>query len=160
MTFVDLDWIAGAFSPPGQRTPGHEHALKISDELIAELFAADVIVLGMPMYNFSVPAVVKAWIDHLVRGGKTFRYTPTGPVGLAGGRTAVIALCSGQAYSAASGNDACNFAVPYLRHIFSFMGITDVRILHAEGAGRVAQGQISAEEFLAPYLAQAAQLAV
>ena len=72
LTFVDMDWIAGAYSSPDQLTEAHKKALAISDELISELVAADHIVIGTPMYNFSVPAILKAWIDHVVRVGKTF----------------------------------------------------------------------------------------
>src|SRR5260221_14653221 len=74
MTFVDLDWIMGAFSPPEQVTEQHQSALAISDTLIDELLEADDIIIGTPMYNFAVPAVLKAWIDHVVRAGKTFQY--------------------------------------------------------------------------------------
>jgi FMN-dependent NADH-azoreductase len=72
MTFVNLDWITGAFSTPDHHADSHKRALAISDELIRELLEADEIIVGTPMYNFAVPAVLKAWIDHVVRFGKTF----------------------------------------------------------------------------------------
>lgn len=72
LTFVDLDWIAGAFSPPERHNEGHKRALALSDELISELVDADEIVLATPMYNFAVPAALKAWVDHVVRAGKRF----------------------------------------------------------------------------------------
>jgi FMN-dependent NADH-azoreductase len=78
LTFVDLDWIQGAFSPPEQHNENHKKAIALSDELVAELVAADEIILGAPMYNFAIPAALKAWIDHVVRAGKTFRYTAVG----------------------------------------------------------------------------------
>jgi FMN-dependent NADH-azoreductase len=154
MTFVDLDWIMGAFSPPDQVTDDHKNALAISDTLIAELLEADEIVMGTPMYNFTVPAVVKAWIDHVVRAGKTFNYGSSGPEGLAKGRKMLVAVASGGSYDKASGMEAYNYETPYLRQILGFIGLTDLTFVHAGGTMRVVQGQISAEEFLAPWLKQ------
>jgi FMN-dependent NADH-azoreductase len=154
MTFVDLDWIMGAFSPPDQVTDGHKNALAISDTLIAELLEADEIVMGTPMYNFTIPAVVKAWIDHVVRAGKTFSYGSSGPEGLAKGRKMLVTVASGGSYDKASGMEAYNYETPYLRQILGFIGITDLTFVHAGGTMRVVQGQISAEEFLAPWLKQ------
>ena len=156
MTFVDLDWIMGAFSAPDQHTASHKAALAISDELIGELLAADEIVIGSPMYNFAVPAVLKAWIDHVVRAGKTFRYGAAGPEGLVKGRKAVIAVASGGTYDAGSGLEAYNYEIPYLRHILGFIGITDVTFVQAGGTTRVIQGQVSSEEFLSPFVRQIA----
>jgi FMN-dependent NADH-azoreductase len=118
------------------------------------LLAADQVVLGTPMYNFAVPAVVKAWIDHVVRAGKTFNYGATGPEGLAKGRKVVVAVASGGTYDAASGMEIYNYEIPYLRHILGFIGITDVTFVQAGGTIRVAQGQVSPEEFIAPLLKQ------
>ena len=154
MTFVDLDWIIGALSPPDQLTDRHKSALAISDTLIAELLEADQIVIGTPMYNFAVPAVVKAWIDHIVRIGKTVTYVATGREGLAKGRNVVVTVASGGSYDKASGMEAYNYEIPYLRHILAFIGITDVTFVQAGGTMRVAQGQVSSEEFLAPLLKQ------
>jgi FMN-dependent NADH-azoreductase len=156
MTFVDLDWIVGAFSTPDAQTDSHKRALAISDELIGELLQADQIIIGTPMYNFAVPAVLKAWIDHVVRAGKTFRYGDSGPEGLAAGRKVIVAVASGGSYDAASGLEAYNYEIPYLRHILGFIGITDVKFVQAGGTMRVAQHQISADEFLAPHLEQIA----
>jgi FMN-dependent NADH-azoreductase len=87
LTFVDLDWIAGAFTPPENHNQDHRKPLAISDELISELIEADEIIIATPMYNFAVPAALKAWVDHVVRAGKTFRYTPGGrPEGLLAGK--------------------------------------------------------------------------
>jgi FMN-dependent NADH-azoreductase len=154
MTFVDLDWIMGAFSAPDQHTDSHKRALAISDELVGELLAADVVVIGTPMYNFAIPAILKAWIDHVVRAGKTFNYTATGAEGLAKGRRVVVAAASGGSYDAASELEAYNYEIPYLRHILGFIGITDMTFVQAGGTMRVAQGQVSSEEFLAPLLQQ------
>jgi FMN-dependent NADH-azoreductase len=154
MTFVDLDWIMGSFSTPDQQTDAHKSALAISDELVAELLEAEVIVIGTPMYNFAVPAVLKAWIDHVIRSGKTFNYTGAGPEGLAKGKKAIVAVASAGAYEESSGMSAYNYEIPYLRHILGFIGITDVTFVQAGGTMRVMQGQISATDFLAPLTEQ------
>ena len=154
LTFVDMEWIVGAFSAPDQHTDGNKRALAISDELVAEVLAADEIVIGTPMYNFAIPAVLKAWIDHVVRAGKTFQYTANGVDGLAKGRKIVVAVASGGAYDEASGMAAYNYEIPYLRHILGFIGISDVTFVQAGGTMAVAQGKISAEEFLSPFVKQ------
>jgi FMN-dependent NADH-azoreductase len=154
MTFVDLDWISGAFSTPEQHTDNHKRALAISDELIHELLEADEIIIGTPMYNFAVPAVLKAWIDQVVRFGKTFKYGKAGREGLANGRKVVVMVASGQKYDAASGLEAYDFEIPYLRHILRFIGITDITFIQAGGTMQVAQQQVSADEFMAPLLQQ------
>jgi FMN-dependent NADH-azoreductase len=154
MTFVDLDWIMGAFSPPDQLTDDHKRALAISDALIAELLEADEIIIGTPMYNFGVPAVLKAWIDHVVRAGKTFQYGASGPEGLAKGRKVLVTIASGGVYDKASGMESYNYVTPYLRLILGFIGLTDVTFVHAGGTIQVVQGKMSLEEFIAPVLEQ------
>jgi FMN-dependent NADH-azoreductase len=155
LTFVDLDWIQGAFSPPEYRTDIHRKALALSDQLVAELLEADEIILATPMYNFAIPAALKAWIDHVVRAGKTFRYNASGrPEGLAGGKTVLAIVASGGNYVEGSGMTSLDYEVPYLRFIFGFMGIHDVRFVRAGGTGQVQQGKISAEAFLSPHLAE------
>jgi FMN-dependent NADH-azoreductase len=153
LTFVDFDWIAGAYSPPEHHNENHKRAIALSDELVAEVVAADEIVIATPMYNFAVPAALKAWIDHVVRAGKTFRYTAAGPEGLLAGKNkkVVAIIASGGSYKEA-GLSALDYEIPYLRFIFGFMGINDVQFIQAGGTGAVAQGRISAEDFLAPYL--------
>jgi FMN-dependent NADH-azoreductase len=154
LTFVDMEWIVGAFSAPDQHTDENKRALALSDELVAEVLAADEIIIGTPMYNFAIPAVLKAWIDHVVRAGKTFQYTATGVDGLASGRKVVVAVASGGVYDEASGMAAYNYEIPYLRHILGFIGISDVTFVQAGGTMAVAQGKISGEEFLAPFAKQ------
>jgi len=144
----------GAFSAPDQHTDENKRALALSDELVAEVLAADEIIIGTPMYNFAIPAVLKAWIDHVVRAGKTFQYTATGVDGLASGRKVVVAVASGGVYDEASGMAAYNYEIPYLRHILGFIGISDVTFVQAGGTMAVAQGKISGEEFLAPFAKQ------
>lgn len=156
LAFVDLDWISGAFSPPERHNENHKRAIALSDELVAELVAADEIIVATPMYNFAVPAALKAWIDHVVRAGKTFRYTASGrPEGLLAGKKALAIIASGGKYKDA-GMVALDHELPYLRFIFGFMGITDVQFIQAGGTAPVAQGRISAEQFLSPYLSEVA----
>jgi len=159
LTFVDLNWIAGAYSPPEQHNESHRKALAISNELISELFEADEIILTTPMYNFSVPAALKAWVDHVVRVGKTFRYTAAGAVEglLAGkGKKLFAMVASAGSYVEGSSMAPMDHEVPYLRLIFGFLGITDVRFLQAGGTKDVMQGRISVDEFLLPYLKELA----
>jgi FMN-dependent NADH-azoreductase len=162
LTFVDVDWIAGAFSPPEYHTENHKKALALSNQLVSELLEAEEIILTTPMYNFAVPAALKAWIDHVVRAGKTFRYTASGkPEGLLSGKgkKVLVIVASGGSYPEGSPMAALNYEIPYLRFIFGYMGINDVRFIHAGGTASVMQGRISSEEFLAPYLNEIAGMA-
>lgn len=158
LTVVDLDWIAGAFSAPEQHNENHKKALALSDELISELIDADEIIIATPMYNFAVPAALKAWVDHVVRAGKTFRYTAAGtPEGVLGTNKKVLAIvASGGSYVAGSGLSTLDHEVPYLRFIFAFIGSIDVRFVQAGGTGAIVQGRVSAEEFLSPHLKEIA----
>lgn len=121
-------WIGANFTPDEARTAEQRDALALSDALIAELEAADTLVLGVPIYNFGVPAAFKAWIDLITRARKTFKYTETGPVGLLEGKTAYVAIASGGTKS----ESEIDFATPYIRHILGFLGIKDVTIIAAD----------------------------
>jgi FMN-dependent NADH-azoreductase len=154
LTFVDLDWIAGAYSAPEQHTPEHKKALALSDELIAELQRADEVVIGAPMYNFSVPANVKAWIDHIVRYGVTFAQENGQYKGLLTGKKATAILASGGNYAAGSGAEAYDQESPYLKSVLGFVGITDVTVIKAGGTNAVTQGQVQLDEFLKPVLGE------
>jgi FMN-dependent NADH-azoreductase len=146
--YVDLPWIAGAFSAPDQHTAEHKAALKISDELIAELIGADEIVISTPMYNFGVPAVLKAWIDHVVRLNKTFSFGPDGLKGLVAGKKVTVIIASGSEYTKGSPLESYDLETPYFRVVFGFIGITDVTIVRAGGTNKVAQGQVPEPVFL------------
>lgn len=102
--------------------------LALSDAMVAELLASDVIVIEAPMYNFSIPSALKAWIDHIVRVGKTFQYTATGPAGMVAGKKAIIVLGSGEIYSEGPAK-AMDFQETYLRAVLGFIGITDVEAI-------------------------------
>jgi FMN-dependent NADH-azoreductase len=101
-------------------------------ETMSDFLAADVIVIGAPMYNFSVPSQLKAWIDRVVVAGKTFRYTEAGPEGLAKGKRVFVAVTRGGVYGPGS---PAEFAESYLKHVFGFIGVTDVTFVRAEGLG-------------------------
>lgn len=126
--FVDEAWIAANLTPDDERTPSQRERLAESDALIAELKAADVIVIGTPMYNFGIPATLKAWIDQVARARVTFRYTENGPVGLLEGKKAWVVLATGGVPVDAP----VDFATPYLRHALAFIGITDVEVIAAD----------------------------
>ncbi|MEZ5460646.1 FMN-dependent NADH-azoreductase [Dokdonella sp.] len=108
-------------------------------ELLDEFLAADVIVIGAPMYNFGIPSQLKAWIDRVAVAGKTFRYGANGPEGLAGGKKLVIASSRGGVYSAGSPAAGMDFQETYLRGVFGFLGITDIEVVRAEGVNMSAE---------------------
>lgn len=127
---LDADWIAANTTEPRARTPAQRAALAYSDQLIAELTAADVVILGVPVYNFGVPAALKAWIDLVARARVTFRYSENGPQGLLEGKRAYVVLASG---GVAAGGPT-DFASGYLRQVLGFLGITDVEVIAADQA--------------------------
>jgi FMN-dependent NADH-azoreductase len=125
---VDAAWVGANFTSPDARTDAQRAELANSDALVAELEAADRIVIGVPVYNFSVPASLKAWIDQIGRVHRTFRYTQDGPEGLLdGSKTAWLVVASG----GTALDSEIDFATPYLRHVLGFIGITDVRVIDA-----------------------------
>ena len=126
---LDEAALAALSTPAEQRTPEQWARVALDDELIAEVQAADTIVLGVPMYNFGVPAQLKNWIDAIARAGVTFRYTDQGPVGLLAGRRVYVALARGGRYR----DTAADSQVPYLKTVLGFLGISDVRFIYAEG---------------------------
>ncbi|WP_300033590.1 NAD(P)H-dependent oxidoreductase [uncultured Roseobacter sp.] len=135
-------WVNANFTPADQRTDAQKEALSLSDSLIEEIRRADVLVIGAPVYNFGVPAALKAWIDQIARAGVTFKYTENGPVGLLEGKRAVIALATG---GTPVGSEI-DFASGYMRHIMGFIGITDVEIIAADRQMADATAAISAAE--------------
>jgi FMN-dependent NADH-azoreductase len=108
-------------------------AALLGNEVMDEFLAADVIVLGAPMYNFGIPSQLKAWIDRIAVPGRTFRYTENGPEGLAGGKKVIIASARGGLYSAGNAGAAADFQEPYLRTVLGFLGVTDIEFVRAEG---------------------------
>jgi FMN-dependent NADH-azoreductase len=131
--YLSESWIEAAYTPEAQRTPAQRDLLTLSDTLIAEIFAADVILLGIPMHNFWVPASFKAWIDQIARAGKTFGYSDQGPKGLIPSNKKVVAVLSrGGVYAPDGTQGAMDFQVAYLRKIFALIGLTDVTFVHAD----------------------------
>jgi len=126
---LDEAALQALFTPVEQRTPGQAARVALDDVLIAEIRSADVVVLGVPMYNFGVPAQLKNWIDAISRVQVTFRYTEIGPEGLLKGKKVYVALTRGGLYRDTP-NDS---QTPYLKTLFSFLGMTDVQFVYAEG---------------------------
>ncbi len=125
---IDEAWVEANFTPEESRTDSQKQTLAFSDELVAELKDADVLVIGTPLYNFSIPAALKAWIDMITRARLTFRYTGNGPEGLLAGKKAYVVMATG---GVPAGSPA-DFATPYLRHALAFIGITDVEYIAAD----------------------------
>jgi FMN-dependent NADH-azoreductase len=142
--FVDLAWIGGAFTPRDQHSPESVAAIRVSDDLVAELKTADHIVIGTPMFNFSIPAVLKAYIDQIVRVGVTV--SPNN-VGLLTGKKATIILASGGDFSAGSPVEQYNQASGYLRQVLAWIGIKDVDIILAGRARAGGVGETAVEQF-------------
>jgi len=140
LPFVDEDWIGANFTAPEERSEAQNEVLGFSDRLVGELQAADTIVIGVPIYNFSIPAVLKAWVDMIARAGLSFRYTADGPEGLLKGKTAYLVVASG----GVAVDSAWDFATPYMRHALAFVGITDVQVIAAEKLNSDADESIDA----------------
>jgi FMN-dependent NADH-azoreductase len=121
--------LQALFTPADQRTPAQAERVATDDALIAELKAADVLVLGVPMYNFGVPAPLKNWIDAIARNGVTFKYTDKGPQGLLQGKKVYVALSRGGLYR----DTPADTQVPYLKTVLGFLGLTDIQFVYAEG---------------------------
>ena len=127
--------IGAYFTPPDQRNADQAHTIKLSDTLVDELLAADTIVIGAPMYNFSVTSGLKAWIDHIARVGRTFQYGANGPQGLVTGKKVYVFIASGGVYSQgpAAGYD---HLTTYLRAGLGFLGRTDITVIVADGVSK------------------------
>ena len=156
------DHWAGAHLEPSQLTPAQRNYLAISDGLIEELQAADTIVIGAPMYNFAIPSSLKAWIDQIVRMGKTIGYGASGARGLLANKRVIVVTARGGAYGKGSPAEKFDFQEPYLRHIFGFIGLTDVTFIHAENQAREEAGPrlaAAAEEIARLAVEQSQQVA-
>ena len=142
---VSEDWIAGAFSDPAGHTPAQQAAIAVSNELVDELFAADELLIGAPMYNFGVPASLKAWIDQIVRVGRTFEY-PSYQGLVHGKRATVITVRGGAGYGPGEAMAHLDAEVPYLKQILGFIGITEVAVVYADnttGADEVRESSLA-----------------
>jgi FMN-dependent NADH-azoreductase len=128
---VDVDFVAATRSADGPRTERQRAILAQSDALVAELLAADIIVIAAPMINFSVSTTLKSWFDYIARAGRTFSYNEAGPKGLVTGKRVIVVSASGGIYSGE--NAAIDFQVPWLRTMLGFLGMTDIEVIRIEG---------------------------
>ena len=151
---INQAWVHAAYTPTDSRTAEQHALLAPSEEMIQELESADEIVIGVPMHNFSIPASLKLWIDQIARAGRTFTYGADGPKGLLQNKKATLLVASGGVYSPDSPAAALNFVDPYLKAVFGFLGITDVRILSVGGVSQVMSGAVDRDTLLAPALEQ------
>ena len=132
LPFVDEAWVGANFTPPENRSEKQRAILAESDALVEELQSADTLIIGLPIYNFGIPASLKAWIDMIARARLTFKYTENGPVGLLTGKKAIIAIASG----GINVDSDIDFATPYIRHALAFIGIHDVTVIASDAMGR------------------------
>lgn len=146
---LDADLLGGWLKPSDQQSSAEQQALLRSNRLTEELLAADVLVLAAPMYNFAIPSTLKAWLDHVLRAGLTFKYTETGPQGLLSGKRAFVLTARGGIYAGST----MDHQEPYLRQALGFIGIHQVEFVHAEGlnlgADSLEKGLSQAREQLA-----------
>ncbi len=136
------EWIGANFTDPAERTDEQRTVLALSDELVAEVKAADVLVIGLPIYNFGVPAALKAWVDLIARARETFRYSENGPVGLLEGKRAIVTVASG----GTEAGSAIDYATTYMKHVLGFVGITDVEFVNADQMMIDAEASLAAAE--------------
>ncbi|MEP3654619.1 MAG: NAD(P)H-dependent oxidoreductase [Litorimonas sp.] len=135
LPFVDEDWVSANFTPADARSETHIAKLALSDSLVNEIQNSDTIVISTPIYNFGIPATLKAWIDMICRAGVTFRYAENGPVGLLEGKRAILLIASG----GTAVDSPVDFATPYLKQALAFIGITDVTVIAADALGSQAE---------------------
>jgi FMN-dependent NADH-azoreductase len=149
---VSADWIGAAYAPEASLTREQREVLVVSSELIAELEAADEYVFGVAMHNFSIPSVLKLWVDQIMRAGKTFSYASGSIAGLLRNKRATFLVASGGVYDHGTPMAAMNFVEPYLRSVFGVMGVTDTTFINASGTARLRFG-VDRETILQPALA-------
>ena len=129
ITALTGETVGAFYTPEESRSDTQKEVIAVSDKLVAEIQAADVVVIGAPMYNFSVPSTLKAWVDLIARVGVTFKYTESGPVGLLTGKKAYVVVATG----GVPVNSPADFATPYLKQVLGFVGISDVEVIDASG---------------------------
>ena len=145
--FVTEAWVEGAFAPVDAHSPAAREAIAVSNRYVDELLAADQVVITTPIYNLSLPAALKAWIDQIVRVGRTFNKGAAGFEGLVKGKHVVIIVASGSDFRPSTPGGAYNFLEPYLRAVLGFIGITDVQFVyaHSQNPGNPAAATAVAE---------------
>jgi FMN-dependent NADH-azoreductase len=143
------EWVHAVHSDPATLTPEQRQVLELSDALVEELLQADTIVIGAPMYNFAIPAPLKAWIDQVVRVGKTVHFAASGPQGILKGKKVYVVTSRGGAFRPGTPTERFDYQEPYLRHILAFIGLTDVTFIHAENQKPGAQAEIAKDAAIA-----------
>jgi len=151
-----MPWLGAYFTPSEQHTPEMKHVLRLSDELVSELLSADHIAIGTPVYNYNVPAVLKAYIDHIVRKGKTLGFAGEG---LVHGKACTVLMASGGVYTEGSPIKDRDIAANYLRLILKVIGIEDVTVVAGGNAKSVDMGQITRDVFLQTFASQISEAA-
>ncbi|MEO5758496.1 MAG: FMN-dependent NADH-azoreductase [Mesorhizobium sp.] len=131
---IDADYASGIYTPVEARTQRQAEVVGVSDTVLDELFAADTIILATGFINFNISSTLKSWVDHVARSGKSFSYGENGPKGLVTGKKVYIVLASGGIYSEGAAVQMDN-AIPYLRSVLGFIGMTDVDVIRIEGVG-------------------------
>ena len=148
LPFVNAPWLQAYFTPPEEHSAEMKEVLRLSNELVAELLAADHLVIATPVYNYNIPAALKAWVDHIVRKGMTLGMDGSG---LVTGKKATVLLASGGVYTEGSPIRDRDIATQYLRLILGVIGITDITFIAAGNAKAVDMGQVGRDEFLAQF---------
>ncbi|MBC9794934.1 FMN-dependent NADH-azoreductase [Sinomicrobium weinanense] len=144
---LQTETVNAFFTPEESRTPEQNDAIRNSERAIRELFEADILVIGVPMYNFNIPSQLKAWIDHIARAGITFRYGEHGPEGLVKNKKVYLALATGGIYTEGP-NQELDFIPAYLKAVLGFMGMTDIEIIRAEGTAMPTTKAVAVEKAL------------
>ena len=156
LPFVTLPWLGAYFTPPEHQTPDMKDLLRLSDELVGEILAADHIAIGTPVYNYNVPAVLKAYIDHIVRKGMTLGFSGEG---LVHGKACTILMASGGVYTEGSPLQARDIATGYLRLILKVIGVEDVTVVAGGNAKSVDMRQTTRDAFLQNFASEIAAAA-
>ena len=143
------EWVQAIYSHPVNLTDEQKKVLRLSDTLIEEVRQADTIVIGAPMYNFAIPAPLKAWIDQVVRVGQTVLFAADGPKGILTGKKVYVVTSRGGAFRPGTPTERFDYQEPYLRHILAFIGLTDVTFIHAENQKPGPQGEIARDAAIA-----------
>jgi FMN-dependent NADH-azoreductase len=146
---INEAWVTARIKPEQERDPEEAELLEIPDMLVAELQEADTIVIGLPIYNFSAPAALKAWIDQIARVGITFRYTDDGPIGLLKGKRAIIVMASGGVPQ----DSRADLATPYPRYVLNFVGITNIEVVAADRQATDPEGAVKGAQMAITTLA-------
>lgn len=137
------EWVQAIHTAPESLTDEQKRILQLSDELVDELVQADTIVIGAPMYNFAIPAPLKAWIDQVVRVGKTVLFAASGPQGILKNKKVFVVTSRGGAFRPGTPTERFDYQEPYLRHILAFIGLTDLTFIHAENQKPGAEAEIA-----------------